>query len=201
MASIKFLICFLLFGRAVKAQTFSEWFDQKKTQEKYLAQQIAALQVYQGVLKAGYNLAHHGLSSITNSAKAELNLHTGYYNSLKMASPAVRHNPQVKEIVVWQQDIITVLKGLSDDGYYRQVKAAVLSDCDKELAELRTIVSDGKLEMSDAERLKWIGRVHRAMQDNYRFAVTFCNQVKILQMQKTRESNDAGILKFLYENH
>jgi hypothetical protein len=201
MVSVKLLICFLLAGTAVKAQTFSEWFDQKNTKKKYLAQQIAALQAYQGVLRTGYILAHHGLGSISHSAKAELNLHTGYYDRLKTASPAVKHNPQVKEIIVWQQDIITVLKSLSDDIYYLKVKAAMLSDCDKELAELQRILSDGSLEMSDAERMTGISRVHVAMGDNYRFAITFSHQVKVLQMQKTRESNDAATLKLVYGNH
>ncbi len=201
MASIKVALCFLLFGTAVKAQTFSEWFDQKNTQKKYLVQQLAALQAYETVLKGGYNLAHNGLGSITSSTKAELNLHSSYYGSLKAVSPAVKNNPQVKEILVWQQNIITVLNGLGDDTFYQQVKTAVLADCDKQLKELQQIVSDGQTEMSDADRIKAIARVHTAMQDNYRFSISFCNQAKILQMQKAHESNDAATLKQYYGNH
>ena len=49
----------------VRAQTFAEWFQQKSTQKKYLLQQIAALQVYAAYYKAGNNIAHNGLGSIT----------------------------------------------------------------------------------------------------------------------------------------
>ena len=48
----KLLIMFLLgmLATTTQAQTFAEWFKQKKTQKKYLVQQIAALQVYIGCL-------------------------------------------------------------------------------------------------------------------------------------------------------
>lgn len=201
MAFIKLLICFLLFGTAVKAQTFAEWFDQKNTQKKYLAQQIVALQAYESVLATGYKVAHGGLGSITSSTRAEMNLHSSYYGSLKAVSPAVKNNPQVKEILVWQQNIIAVLNSLGNDSYYQQVKTAVLADCDKQLKELQRIVSDSQGEMSDAERLKAIGRVHTAMQDNYRFSISFCNHTKILLMQKVHEGNDAATLRQYYGNH
>jgi len=43
-----FLLLVVSAGSNLQAQTFAEWFQQKKTQKKYLLQQIAALQVYIG---------------------------------------------------------------------------------------------------------------------------------------------------------
>ncbi len=40
----------ILFTETLSAQTSAEWLSQKKTQKKYLVQQIAALDVYAGYL-------------------------------------------------------------------------------------------------------------------------------------------------------
>ena len=53
---MKKLIIIMLLGMlvtGVKAQTFAEWFQQKKTQKIYLLEQIAALQIYTGYLQKG----------------------------------------------------------------------------------------------------------------------------------------------------
>jgi len=57
-------IIILLSGAQVNAQTWNEWFRQKKTQKKYLVQQIAALKVYLKYLKQGYRIVDKGLSLV-----------------------------------------------------------------------------------------------------------------------------------------
>ena len=96
----------------VKAQTFAEWFRQKSTQKKYLLQQIAALQVYAAYYRAGNNIAHNGLGSITGSLKSENGLHTTYYSNLNHVSPLVKNNKQVNDVLQWQEGILTRMKTL-----------------------------------------------------------------------------------------
>ena len=58
LLSVSILImCFNL----CHAQTWAEWFQQKQTQKKYLIEQIAALQVYLGYAKKGYDIASKGI--------------------------------------------------------------------------------------------------------------------------------------------
>src|ERR1700712_5588170 len=109
MASIKLTAVLLLLGLGAQAQTFAEWFDQKKTKEKYIVQQIAALEAYGSVLKTGYNVAHNGLGTIGSFNNGEFQLHSTYYANLKSVSPSVKNNAQVKEILAWQQNINTAL--------------------------------------------------------------------------------------------
>lgn len=180
------------------AQTFAEWFKQGSTQKKYLLQQIAALQVFSSYLRQGYQVAHQGLGSISKSLTTEHGLHAGYYSSLKVANPAVRTSPQVKEILQWQADILTAfsalarLAGMSPDEqrYLASVQAAVLQDCDEEISTLQGILSDGKLQMSDAERLALLNKIHGGMADNYRFSVSFTNQARLYAAQRLREQAD-----------
>jgi len=189
-----------------KAQTFAEWFEQNKTQKKYLLQQIAALQVFSGYLKQGYQVASKGLGSISGSLKTENGLHTTYYNRLKTVDPVVKNNSMVKDIMAWQQDILARLAGIDqitgmtndEKNYLNDVRTAVLKDCDDQISSLQNVVTDGKLEMSDAERIALITKIHTAMMDNYRFASGFAAQVKIYAAQRQQEQNQTVVGKQLY---
>jgi hypothetical protein len=190
----------------VKAQTFAEWFAQKKTQKQYLLQQIVALQVFSGYLKQGYQIATKGMSSISGSLKTENGLHTTYYSRMKNADPAVKNNDMVKDIIAWQKDIlvrlqpITGISGLTADekNYLGNVRTAVLNDCDQQLGMLQKVISDGQLEMSDSERLTLLTKIHTAMMDNYRFASGFAAQVKIYVVQRQQEQNQTIVERQLY---
>ncbi|MGB4400952.1 MAG: hypothetical protein WBJ10_16380, partial [Daejeonella sp.] len=57
------------------AQTWDEIFKQKETQKKYLVQQLAALKLYAGYLKKGYDIADKGISSIKAFSNGEFKLH------------------------------------------------------------------------------------------------------------------------------
>ncbi|OCX54853.1 hypothetical protein BEL04_08065 [Mucilaginibacter sp. PPCGB 2223] len=190
----------------VRAQTFAEWFRQKSTQKKYLLQQIAALQVYAAYYKAGNNIAHNGLGSIAGSLKSENGLHTTYYNNLNNVSPIVKNNKQVNDILQWQQDILNRMASLDktanlnggEKKYITQVKTALLKDCDQQITELQNVVTDSKLKMSDEERLKHIGVIHSAMQNNYRFASAFADHVKVFAVQRVQENNNVVSEKKIY---
>ncbi|SCW38074.1 hypothetical protein SAMN03159284_00103 [Mucilaginibacter sp. NFR10] len=190
----------------VRAQTFAEWFQQKKTQKKYLLQQIAALQVYASYYKAGNNIARNGLGSITGYLKSENNLHTTYYNNLQNVSLIVKNNKQVKDILQWQRDILNRMNTLDktanlNDGerkYILQVRTALFKDCDQQITELQNVVTDTKLKMSDEERLKNIGAIHTSMQNNYRFASSFSDQVKVYAIQRVQEKSNVFTQKKIY---
>jgi hypothetical protein len=194
------------FATNVKAQTFAEWFDQKNTQKKYLLQQIAALQVYAAYYKQGNNIAHNGLGSINGSLTSENGLHTTYYNNLKNVSPIVKNNKQVSDILQWQKDILTRMGNLdktanlndNEKTYVVQVKSALFNDCNEKITELQNVVTDNKLQMSDEERLKHIGVIHKAMQDNYRFASSFADQVKVYAFQRVQENNNVMAEKKIF---
>ena len=136
----KSLLTFALMTAAMthcaQAQTFAEWFNQKKTQKKYLLQQIAALQIYSGYLKTGYGIARGGLGSIGGYIGNEYGLHGSYYTHLKTVNVIVKNNPQVNDIIGWQQDILkqtTAIKNQSgltatESSYTVKVCNALLSD-------------------------------------------------------------------------
>ncbi|MBS1519845.1 MAG: hypothetical protein JST50_02520 [Bacteroidetes bacterium] len=208
MACIKLTCIFLLLGTTVRAQTFAEWFNQKSTQKKYLYQQIAALQVYSSYLQKGYHIARNVLGSISGYIGNEYGLHSSYYAHLKTVNAPVKNNPQVNDILRWQQDILTLAnqlkgqKGLNGNEavYVSKVCDALLSDCDARLNDLQIILADQKTEMSDEERIRQIARLHRAMQDNYRVSAGFQAQLQLYVRNKQQEIQDVTTLNRLYAN-
>ncbi|MES2375410.1 MAG: hypothetical protein V4553_02465 [Bacteroidota bacterium] len=207
-ALLAFAIMTAALTHSAQAQTFAEWFSQKRTQKKYLLQQIAALQVYSGYLKTGYGIAKGGLGSIGGYINNEFNMHSGHYKSLKTVSASVKNSPEIKDIIHWQQDILKQTAAIKkqagltnpEGAYTAKVCQSLLVDCDAHMNDLQTVLSDNEATMSDEERIRQIARLHMAMQDNYRFAANFRAQVQLYVRNKQQENKDITTLTQLYAN-
>src|SRR5690554_6386829 len=169
---MKVLICILLlcFSMSSQAQTWNEIFRQKKTQKKYLLQQIVALKVYAGYLKDGYTIASKGIHSIESFANGEFGLHDAFFSSLKVVSPIIASNEKVDDILEWQMEIkkqfsmllkMTIHSQRKD--YFENVKDKIVKECEVDLEELLILISSGGLEMSDDERLPRLEKIHYIM--------------------------------------
>ncbi len=205
----RFLTLLLLLQTAAatttKAQTWDEWFRQKKTQLDYLAKQIAELQAYGGFLKQGYAVSQHGLGAVKNWASSESALHSDYYHSLKEVGPALKNNPQAMDIAAYASAIqgsFTQLntKGMGAEGlaYIGGVKGKVLEECGADLSELDLVMTSGPMQMTDSERLGRLNKIYADIKDLYGFARSFTNQVQTLLLQKSREGQNIQTLKKYY---
>lgn len=181
------------------AQTFSEWFRQKKTQKQYLAEQIIALKAYGTVLKKGYDVASSGLGLIRGFRDGEFNLHSTFFSSMAAISPAIRDDAKVAETITLQIAIIAAFNGADSDGnhgqYVRSVKNRVLEECSVDLSELSDIVLSGKLELEDDERIKRLEKVYASMRDKAAFTQRFTGDVRLLALIRSREQIQIDNLK------
>ena len=206
------VFCFMLSAlcfQPAKAQTFSEWFSQKKTLIKYLTQQISALESFESDVKKGYTIATGGLSNIGSITGAEFSLHQSYFASLKAVNPAVKNNPDLAAISQYAEAISRDLGGLNhlnglDDNtrtYIGQVTHKVLQECNIDLSELEPIVFDGQVQMTDQERLNKLHEIYEHIKDKYVFTRHFCNAVNSLQQQKMQDAQSIQTLKNVYGNN
>src|SRR5437868_9760602 len=101
------ILCLLLLGfvKRSEAQTFAEWFSQKKTQIKYLTLQIAALEQYSSYIKQGYAISRNGLGNIGGYLKGEYGSHSTYYSSLKTVNPEIKSNDKADSIARYAAQI------------------------------------------------------------------------------------------------
>lgn len=209
MVTILMLLGFLMCQ--AQSPNWNELFRQKKTQRKYLVQQIAALKVYLKFLKKGYSIAQKGLTTIGEIKNGAFNLDKDYFNSLKQVSPVVKNSPKVNEVLTYQHSILKDFRKFLDDcrrddnlssaevNYIEDVYQNMLTECEASIDELTTITTSGEAEMKDDERLLRLDKVHDDMQDMYAFTQDFISSTRLLSLERARDKNQIRILKNLYK--
>jgi hypothetical protein len=175
MKRVFFLVVVLLvLGRKGSAQSvFDLVFEQNQTQLKDMAVQIAALEGYSDVLETGYGISGSGLDSIAGIEQVDEDQHASYFASLGAVSPAVAGDPRVAGIREYNRRVSTVADAMAGLGTTLAVtvaanlKTAVAAD----LAALQALLTDGDLQLEDAERLKVIGVLYADARARLAFAV------------------------------
>jgi len=191
------LLCCLLTG------LLSDSLQAQNKQVKVLLEQIAALHIYIGYVQDGYSTVKNGLDVICDFKRGELNLHAGYFSSLRMVNPAVKEYIKVAEIIALRAKILQSSNNtrnlLQQDGdffngnelaYVGKVYDKLLEDCERILNDLEAVVTDGQLEMKDDERMERIDMLHANMTDNYIFCKHFGNSTKVLAVSRIKEKMD-----------
>lgn len=197
----------LVLAISAHAQTYSEWMRQKRTQKKYLIQQIAALKVYAGQLKKGYKVAKEGLGLVKGFTNGEFDLHRLYLNSLKVVSPIISKDPKVAEMMTAvvtiriQFDAMEKLP-LNEEHlqYLRHTKDKVLGSALRDLEELEVLLTHGKLEMTDDQRIQRLSELHQAMEDKTAFSRDLGVQARQLATHRQHQQNSIKIMGRYHEN-
>lgn len=210
---MKKVLLFLVLTSIVQvsqAQTWDEWFKQKKTQRKYLLQQIAALQVYLGYIKKGYDIASQGLTTIRNIKNGDFNLHRDFLGSLSLVNPKIKNYARVADIIALQTRIIKevkeTIKGIEDAGQLtpeemslsKRVFDNLLTEALKNIEELLLVITPGELEMKDDERLKRIDTIYVEMQEKYAFTAGIGEELAMLSVQRMQEQYEINLSRKLF---
>ena len=192
------------------AQTFEEWFKQKKTQKKYLIEQIVAFKIYLGYVQKGYSIARKGLTTIGNIKKGDFSLHNDFLSSFKSVNPTIRNYSKVPDIIAFQVKIIQSYKSTykyvqsislyspAEIDFIYRVFTNLINNSSDDLNELITVVTANELEMKDDERLKRIDAIYASIQDKYAFAKNFGDEAKVLAVQKAKDKNNLETSRKLY---
>ena len=196
------VILILLSAKACSAQTFDEWFKQKKTQKRYLLEQIAAFQAYLGFVKKGYSIAKNGLTTIGNIKNGDFNLHSEFFTSLKNINPAISNYSKVAEIIACQIKIVDTYRHIhryvrsnslfhpGEINYINKVLNSLIHYCADDINELIIVLTANASQMKDDERLKKIDDIYINIQDKYGFVRGFEDETKILAVQRLKQKND-----------
>lgn len=198
MKSVFFLLVFVSVSMTLQAQTWDEWFRQKKTQIQYLTQQIAGLQVYSGYLNQGYKIAKSGLNKIGKIKDGEFSLHQSFIASLSKVNPHIQSDYRIAGIISLQLDIsqqyhsclkITTNNHLISNEevqYIHLVLDELMSRCAREISDLISIINDNQLQLSDDERLKRIEVIYDDMKDKSQFSQSFTSDVNHLSINRQK---------------
>lgn len=154
-------------------------------------------------MKKGYQLLEGGYNTIKDISEGNFKLHKAFLDGLMQVSPAVRNYRRVGDIIHYQIVLVKECRNAYDRfkrdndfnpqelDYLGHVYSNLLKESLRNLDELSTIITAGKVRMSDEERLKAIDRIYADMQDKLMFLRHFNNNTTILAVQRAKERNDA----------
>ncbi len=209
MKKILIITVAVFFAGTLSAQTTGEWLSQKKTQKKYLAKQIALLQVYAGYLSKGYTIVKGGLHTIQNIQHGDLNLHAVYFTSLSAVNPKIKSYTKVADILSMQMSIAKQTGNSmkiyakssqftsEESAYLKNVFNNILKACADKLDDLFDIIKDGNLKMKDDERIQAIDKIYADVQDLQVFTSSFCNNNTVLSEHRKQAENEIIVSKKL----
>jgi hypothetical protein len=210
MKTIKLTILLLIAVTSLHAQFLGGFFSQQSDKEKLMVTQIAEYDVYLHALKTGYNITETGLNTAQQLKGGTFNLHTAYFNSLAQVNPMVQNNPKGKAIVslaakignlfatelTWQHQQKQL--GATELAYLQKVRDNLLTKCQADITETSDVLTPGKLQMTDQERLARLDKLYADMQDKYAFAASFTNKCHTLATSLAQAKSNKIQLKQLY---
>ena len=207
---LRILLAVMLVANTAPGQTYAEWFRQKKTQIKYLEEQIASLQAYALVAEKGYDIARSGLDAIGNIKKGDFAIHENYFSSLQKVNPNVKAYAKIAAIIALQAGLVKSCHrqrvqlreskqfSAGEISYAGKVFDNLLDGCSGITGQLIALTTGGLLQMKDDERIKNIDGLYNDMQERYRFIQHFENENKMLAVQRMKEQGDVKSVRRLY---
>jgi hypothetical protein len=211
---MKTLIAFLFFislnFQQLLAQGTGGLFNQQSSRVKLMLAQIAAYQTLLQGLKRGYSITENGLNTAGELKGGTFELHQAYFNSLQQVNPAISSNPKAKAIagmqwqidqaftreLAWQQQqkILTP----TEMGYIRQVHGNLREKCREDTCELSQVLTPGKLQLSDRQRLQRVDLIYAGMAGKAAFSISFTTRCRQMAMARQRARGNNDRLKILY---
>ncbi|WP_426672108.1 hypothetical protein ACPPVU_12840 [Mucilaginibacter sp. McL0603] len=209
----RFLLIFSLTGLVFMqagAQFLGGFFSQQSHKEQLMMVQIAAWQLYLSDLKSGYHIAETGLNTAHEMKNGTFSLHTAYFNSLDQVNPAIQNNPKAKAIATMGQQIVSnfdqeiafqqkqQVLSLAEQIYLKQVYQSLLQKCRVDILELNDVLTPGKLQLTDQQRLERLDHIYANMQDKLAFSGAFTAKCHKLTLSRQQSAKDKQTLKTLY---
>ena len=147
-------------------------------------------------MKNGYAALDQDYSAIRNVAEGNFNLHKAFLDGLLLASPNVRHYQRAADIVSLQASLLS--KYQSAWPYFQQtyssrpaelavigrVYGGLLYDGLQDLNDLSSVLTDGTLRASDAERMQQIDIIYERVANRVAFIDRFNNSTALLAAQR-----------------
>jgi DNA repair ATPase RecN len=161
-------------------------------------------------LYKGYEILKTGYTTIKDISEGNFNLHKAFLDGLLAVSPAVQKYQRIVDIIDLEARIVTeykaALKRYRQDTHFNpdeleyigNVYSNLVDKSAKNLENLISILTAGKLRMNDAERLKQIDGIYMDTRDQFQFLRKFNNGTDLLAVNRSMQDNDVQTLRNLY---
>ena len=172
------------------------FFNQHGAWMKNQLRQVALWELYIKDVEKGYTVAKEGLGIIGEIKNGDFILHLDHFDGLLAVNPAVARYPKAAAIFAMQRWIGKLVIKI-DDAYVNSVFMHLMAGCREDVEALMLVLTPGKLQLSDDERIGQIDKLYADMQEKYAFARAFNAEVKLLSVQRVREKRNVNVGKLL----
>lgn len=184
--------------------------EAQSSQVKLYLQQIAANKVLIQHIQKGYKIARTALTNIGDIKYGEFYLHSNFNASLKSINPKIKNSALVVDIIALQVQIVQSYKtnyhrfkesdqfANREINYIYSVFTRLLDNTAATLEELFTLITSGRYQMSDDERIKRLNRLYADMQSNYVFIQHFSNDANLLSLERIKAKQDIESVRAFY---
>ena len=208
MKRVSVILCFLLTVSAIKpvvVQAQEQEVQQLLLNVEKLAQFVKIL----NDLYKGYEILKDGYNAIKNISEGNFSIHKLFLDGLMQVSPAVKKYKRVADIVEYQVRIVNTYKSAYNSfkqdnnfspveiEYMGQVYGNLTELCLKNVDDLITVTTAGKLRMSDNERIEAIDRIYVEVTKEWGFLNQFNNTAKLLSIARAKEQMEVDLSKVL----
>lgn len=202
----KLIVVLILFGMAFQVNAQS-------TEAQQLLLNVEKLAQFRKILKNmkdGYQIIFKGYTAVKDISQGNFNLHKTFLDGLLQVSPTVKKYKRITDIVNYQLRIAKEYKDaikqirldkqftVDEMDYLTKTYKSLFDESLKRLEELALVITNGKLRMSDDERLQAIDRIYTSVEDQYSFLKDFSNSALVLSMQRKAERIEIEMSKKLY---
>lgn len=161
-------------------------------------------------MKKGYTLISNGYNTVRNLSQGNFNLHRIFLDGLMQVSPAVRKYKKVADIVSGQMILVRQYKSAyrrflhsgnfrpDELQYIARIYDRLLKQSVDNLDDLLTVVTAGRLRMSDQERLAAIDQIYLELQQKLVFLNKFNTSTSLLSLQRSASDQDIQSSRELY---
>lgn len=196
----------------VVSSSYSSFSQSQEVQQLLLdVEKLAQFKQILSDLKKGYEILNGGYNAIKNISQGNFNLHQTFLDGLLQVSPAVQKYERITDIIHYQLRIVKEYKTafnqfkadkhftIDEIDYIGKVYSHLFNESVKNLDDLITVITAGKLRMNDNERLNAIDHIWSEIQDQYAFLRDFNSSTAMLSQAREKEQQEVDISRKLFD--
>jgi len=202
-----FLVISLSLSNQIPVKAQSTEITQLTLNIEKLAQMKKVLQE----MKNGYRMLLGGYNTVREVTKGNFNLHRIFLEGLMSASPAVKNYRRVSEII--QSELLLVNEcqraikrfrrssriGAKELTYFSSIYERLLSQSLQNIQQLTMVITQGSVQMNDADRIQAIDRIYEQLQDKIHFLRNFNTQITLLELLRKGHAAELQQVEGLYK--
>lgn len=202
MKKLIILLYLITTALPLSAQNFEEWFNQKETNKRYLAEQIAALQAYGTVIKKGYEVTQQGLGMIQMIKTGDFSQHEDHFQSFLTVNPQVKSHADTQQIIALASRIqhlsTQTQQQLKSSNQLSQSEEAVVAhifsniklNSAEILDQVLMLLQNDALSFSDSQRIQRLKQLKIQIQEIHGFTARMGQEFLQLASHRKQESQE-----------